>query len=50
MSVIVAATNVVVGYGLAVVTKNLKIRVAFTIASLAKSYALRRLFAAGKMR
>jgi len=50
MSMVEAATNVAVGYGLVVVTQNLKIGVAFTTVSLARSYALRWLFAAGRMR
>ena len=37
MSMVEAATNVIVGYGLAVVTQNLKIGVVFTTVSLAKS-------------
>jgi hypothetical protein len=59
MSLVEAATNVVVGYGIAVVTQllvfpafglrasigdNLRIGVIFTGASLARSYALRRMF------
>ena len=50
MSMVEATTNVVVGYGVPVATQNLKIGVAVTIVSLAKSCVLRRLFAAGRMR
>lgn len=59
MSAIEAATNVAVGYGLAVATQaaifplfgltssfgqNLAIGVVFTVVSLVRSYALRRVF------
>ncbi len=59
MSLVEAVANVVVGYGVAVVTQilifpvfglqttlaqNLKIGAVFTIVSLGRSYALRRLF------
>jgi len=59
MSMVEAATNVLVGYGVAVVTQilifpifglqttlaqNLKVGAVFTVVSIARSYALRRLF------
>jgi len=59
MSLIEAATNVIVGYGLAVITQilifpvfglhatlaqNLKMGLVFTIVSIARGYVLRRLF------
>ena len=59
MSLIEAATNVIVGYALAVITQilifpvfglhatlaqNLKIGLVFTVVSIARGYALRRLF------
>jgi hypothetical protein len=59
MSLVEAITNVLVGYGLAVLTQilvfpifglraslsdNLAIGIVFTIVSIARSYALRRLF------
>ena len=59
MSLVEAVTNVVVGYGVAVITQilifplfglhttlaqNLKMGAVFTIVSLGRSYALRRLF------
>ena len=59
MSLVEAVTNVVVGYGVAVVTQilifpvfglhttlaqNLKIGAVFTVVSIARSYVLRRLF------
>ena len=59
MSLVEAVTNVIVGYGVAVVTQilifpvfglhttlaqNLKLGAAFTLVSLARSFALRRLF------
>ena len=65
MSLIEAVTNVVAGYGVAVVTQilifpvfgvhvtlaqNLKIGLVFTFASLARSYALRRVFEAARAR
>ena len=65
MSLIEAGTNVVAGYGVAVVTQilifpifglhvtlaqNLKIGLVFTLVSLARSYALRRLFEARRLR
>jgi hypothetical protein len=61
MSLVEAVANVVVGYGVAVVTQilifpifglhttlaqNLKIGVIFTVVSIARSFALRRLFEA----
>ena len=59
MSLVEAVANVVVGYGVAVVTQslifpifglhttlvqNLKIGLVFTVVSIGRSYALRRLF------
>lgn len=59
MSLVEAVTNVIVGYGVAVVTQilifpvfglhttltqNMKLGAAFTLVSLARSFALRRLF------
>ena len=59
MSLIEAVTNVIVGYGVAVVTQilifpvfglhatlaqNLKMGLVFTVVSIARGYALRRLF------
>lgn len=61
MSVVEAVANVVVGYGVAVITQilifpifglhttvaqNLKMGAAFTLVSIARSFALRRLFEA----
>ena len=61
MSLVEAVANVVVGYGVAVVTQilifpilglqttlaqNLKLGLVFTIVSIGRSYALRRLFEA----
>lgn len=65
MSLVEAVTNVVVGYGLAVITQiivfpwfgieaplgeHLAIGLAFVAVSLARSYLLRRLFEAIRMR
>ena len=65
MSLVEAIANVAVGYGVAVVTQilifpmfglnttlmqNLKIGAIFTIVSIARSFALRRLFEATKVR
>ena len=65
MSLIEALTNVAVGYGLAVtmqmlmfplfglhasLTDNLLIGAAFTVASIARSFSLRRLFEAIRLR
>ena len=65
MSLVEAVANVVVGYGVAVVTQilifpvfglhttlaqNLKLGLVFTIVSIARSFALRRLFEAIRMR
>jgi len=65
MSLIEALANVVVGYGIAVITQilifpvfglhttlgqNLKMGAIFTIVSLARSFALRRLFEALRVR
>jgi len=65
MSFVEAVTNVVVGYGVAVATQilifpmfglhatlaqNLKIGAVFTIVSIARSYALRRLVEAARSR
>lgn len=59
MSLIEAATNVIVGYGLAVITqilifpvfglhatlaRNMKLGLIFTVLSIGRGYALRRLF------
>jgi hypothetical protein len=59
MSLIEAATNVIVGYGLAVITQilifpvfglhaslaqNMKLGLIFTVVSIGRGYALRRLF------
>jgi hypothetical protein len=64
MSLVESVANVVVGYGVAVVTQilvfpvfglhatlaqNLKMGILFTVVSLARSYALRRLFGATRM-
>jgi hypothetical protein len=61
MSLIEATTNVIVGYGLAVITQilifpvfglhaslaqNLKLGLVFTVVSIGRGYALRRLFEA----
>ena len=65
MSLVEAIANVAVGYGVAVVTQilifpvfglhttlaqNLKMGAVFTIVSIARSYALRRLFEAARSR
>jgi len=65
MSLVESAANVIVGYGVAVVTQilifpvfglhttlaqNLKLGLVFTIVSIARSFALRRLFEAIRMR
>ena len=65
MSLIEAVANVVVGYGVAVVTQilifpifglhttlaqNLKMGAVFTVVSIARSFALRRVFEAIRMR
>jgi hypothetical protein len=65
MSLVEAVTNVVVGYGVAVVTQilffpifglhttltqNLKMGPVFTVVSIGRSYALRRFFEAIRMR
>ena len=65
MSLVDAVANVVVGYGVAVVTQilifpifglhttlaqNLKMGAAFTVVSIGRSYALRRLFEAVRTR
>ena len=65
MSLVEAVANVIVGYGVAVVTQmlifpifglqttlaqNLKMGAVFTIVSLGRSYVLRRLFEAIRMR
>jgi hypothetical protein len=65
MSLVEAVANVVVGYGVAVVTQilifpifglhttlaqNLKLGLIFTIVSIGRSFALRRLFEAIRMR
>ena len=65
MSLVEAVANVIVGYGVAVVTQilifpifglhttlaqNLKMGLVFTIVSIGRSYALRRFFEAVRMR
>ena len=65
MSLVEAVVNVVVGYGVAVVTQilifpifglhttlaqNLKMGAIFTVVSIARSFALRRVFEAIRMR
>jgi len=65
MSLVESVANVVVGYGVAVVTQilifpifglhttlaqNLKLGLVFTIVSIGRSYALRRFFEAVRMR
>lgn len=65
MSLAESVANVIVGYGVAVVTQilifpifglhttlaqNLKIGAAFTVMSIARSFALRRVFEAMRMR
>ncbi len=65
MSLVEALANVIIGYGVAVVTQmlifpifglqttlaqNLKMGAVFTIVSLGRSYVLRRLFEAIRMR
>ncbi|CAM4340130.1 hypothetical protein [Palleronia rufa] len=65
MSLVESVTNVIVGYGVAVVTQilifpafglhttlaqNLKMGAIFTIVSIARSFALRRVFEAIRMR
>ena len=65
MSLLESVANVIVGYGIAVLTQilifpifglhttlaqNLKIGAIFTIVSIARSFALRRLFEAIRMR
>ena len=65
MSLVEAVVNVVVGYGVAVVTQilifpifglhttlaqNLKMGAIFTVVSIARSFALRRVFEATRMR
>jgi hypothetical protein len=65
MSLVEALANVVVGYGVAVVTQilifpifglhttlvqNLKMGLVFTVVSIGRSYALRRFFEAIRMR
>ena len=65
MSLVEAVANVIVGYGLAVVTQilifpifglhttlaqNLKMGAIFTVVSIARSFALRRVFEAIRMR
>lgn len=65
MSLVEAVANVVVGYGVAVLTlilifptfglhttleQNLKIGAIFTVVSIARSFALRRVFEAIRMR
>ena len=65
MSLVEAVTHVIVGYGVAVVTQilifpvfglhttlaqNLKMGAVFTVVSIARSFALRRVFEAIRMR
>jgi hypothetical protein len=65
LSLVEAITNVIVGYGVAVVTQilifplfglhttlaqNLKMGAVFTVVSIARSFALRRVFEAIRMR
>ena len=65
MSLVESVTNVIVGYGVAVVTQllilpifglhttlaqNLKMGAIFTVVSIARSFALRRVFDAIRMR
>ena len=65
MSLVEAVANVIIGYGVAVATQilifpvfglhttlaqNLKMGVVFTIVSIARSFALRRVFEAIRMR
>ena len=65
MSLVESIANVIVGYGVAVVTQilifpvfglqmtlaqNLKLGAVFTVVSIARSFALRRLFEAVRMR
>ena len=65
MSLVESIANVIVGYGVAVITQilifpifglhttlaqNLKIGAAFTVMSIARSFALRRVFEAIRMR
>ena len=65
MSLVESVVNVIVGYGVAVLTQilifpifglhttlaqNLKIGAAFTVMSIARSFALRRVFEAIRMR
>jgi hypothetical protein len=65
MSLVESVANVIVGYGVAVVTQilifpvfglhttlaqNLKLGLVFTIVSIARSFALRRVFEAIRMR
>ena len=65
MSLVESVANVIVGYGVAVVTQilifpvfglhttlaqNLKLGLVFTLVSLGRSYALRRMFEAIRMR
>lgn len=65
MSLVVSLTNVAIGYGIAVVTQilvfplfglsttlteNMAMGVIFTVVSIARSYCLRRLFEAVRLR
>ena len=44
MSLVEAVANVLVGYGVAVVTQNLQMGAIFSFVSFARSFMLRRLF------
>ena len=50
MSLVESVANVIVGYGAAVVTQILKMGAIFTVVSIARSFALRRVFEAIRMR
>ena len=50
MSLVESVANVIVGYGVAVVTQILKMGAIFTVVSIARSFALRRVFEAIRMR
>lgn len=45
-----SVANVIVGYGVAVVTQILKMGAVFTVVSIPQSYVLRRLFEAVRLR
>ena len=50
MSLLESVANVIVGYGVAVTTQILKMGAVFTVVSIARSFALRRLFEAIRVR